>query len=174
MAENRGDRAPRKSGPIGRALGRITKSFAGEEITEGSRWIGNLAETVRRGPKTDGRFRLHEDGGFDLVATAFLYGINVRMLEIRLDQKRRHAARTAYVCFALGWVSFIAWLWRAATMPWTAEHILPAVEFAPFCLIFFLAAFQSGLRHYQISHAALGERLGLFEGGVVLAELAAE
>ena len=157
MPEDRSSGGPRKSGPIGRALGRIVKvfmvpvkGFPGKEIADGGRWIGDLAGSVRRGPKADGRFKFHEDNSFDLVATAFLHGISVRALEMCLDRKRRQTARMAYVCFVLGWVSFTAWLWRAATMPWTAEHVLPVVEFAPFCLIFFLAAFQSGLRNYQI------------------------
>jgi hypothetical protein len=28
--------------------------------------------------------------------------------------------------------------------------VLPAVEFAPFCLVFFLVAFLSGLENYQL------------------------
>jgi hypothetical protein len=126
------------------------KSFPGEEVRDSGRFIGGLAESVKRGSRGRGRFRFHEDGTFDLEATAFLHGISVGELETRLDEIRRQSGRAAYVCFGLGWVAFAAWLWRAATMPWTAGHILPALEFAPFCLIFFLVAFQSGLQNYQI------------------------
>jgi len=156
MLANRDEK--RKLGLVRRSLGRIVnvmftpaRSFPGKEVADGGRLIGGLMDSVKRGRRrADGRFRFHEDGGFDLVASAFLHGISVLELERRLDEKRRQTARIAYVCFALGWVSFGAWLWRAATMPWTVGHILPAVEFAPFCLIFFLAAFQSALRNYQI------------------------
>jgi hypothetical protein len=156
MLENR-DEKPRR-GVIRRGLGRIVnvmlmpvRSFPGREVADGGRLIGRLMDSVKRGRRrADGRFRFHEDGGFDLAASAFLHGISVHELERRLEEKRRQTARIAYVCFALGWVSFGAWIWRAATMPWTVGHVLPALEFAPFCLIFFLAAFQSALRNYQI------------------------
>jgi hypothetical protein len=157
MPGNRSEREQLKPGPIRRTLGRLlnfmmtpVKSFPGEEVVRGGRLIGGLVESVKRRPRSRGGFRFHEDGSFDLAATAFLLGVNVYELEVRLDEKRRQSARNAYVCFGLGWVSFAAWLWRAATMPWTVGHILPAVEFAPFCLIFFLVAFQCGLLNYQI------------------------
>jgi hypothetical protein len=157
MPGNKEEKTQRKPGPIRRTAGRLlnfmitpVKSFPGEEVVKGGRLIGGLVESVKRRPRRRGGFRFHEDGSFDLVATAFLFGMNVHELEIRLDEKRRQSARNAYLCFGLGWVSFGAWLWRAATMPWTVGHILPAVEFAPFCLIFFLVAFQCGLLNYQI------------------------
>jgi hypothetical protein len=157
MPGNRDESPRRKAGSIRRTLGRLlnfmmmpVKSFPGEEVAKGGRLISGLVESVKRRPRSRGGFRFHEDGSFDLVATAFSLGMNVHELEIRLDEKRSQSARNAYLCFGLGWVSFGAWLWRAATMPWTVGHILPAVEFAPFCVIFFLVAFQCGLLNYQI------------------------
>jgi hypothetical protein len=67
-----------------------------------------------------------------------------------LWRRRRESARTAYLSFGLGWLSFFAWLVRAATTPWTSGHLLPVIEYAPFCVIFFLVAFRSALQNYQI------------------------
>jgi len=126
------------------------RAFPRDEIVENGRLIGTLVEKVRRLPSQDGPFRVYEDRTIDLVATAFLHGIAVGELEELLWRRRRESARAAYLSFSLGWLSFLAWLIRAATTPWTSGHLLPVIEYAPFCVIFFLVAFRSALQNYQI------------------------
>jgi len=126
------------------------RAFPRDEIVENGRLIGTLVEKVRRRPRQGGPFRVYEDRTIDLVATAFLHGIAVGELEELLWRRRRESARAAYLSFGLGWLSFLAWLIRAATTPWTSGHLLPVIEYAPFCVIFFLVAFRSALQNYQI------------------------
>ena len=126
------------------------RAFPRDEIVENGRLIGTLVEKVRRRPRQGRPFRVYEDRTIDLVATAFLHGIAVGELEELLWRRQRESARAAYLSFGLGWLSFLAWLIRAATTPWTSGHLLPVIEYAPFCVIFFLVAFRSALQNYQI------------------------
>lgn len=165
ILQNKGDEgsntsssvSPARSSVLGKAWGQTKwlaggpiRAFPKQEIVESGRLIGTLIEKVRRRPRGSGPFRVHEDRTFDLAATAFLYGISVGELEELLWRRRRESARAAYLSFGLGWLSFFAWLIRAATMPWTSGHLLPVIEYAPFCVIFFLVAFRSALQNYQI------------------------
>ena len=126
------------------------RAFPRDEIAENGRLIGTLVEKVRRRPRQGGPFRVYEDRTIDLVATAFLHGIAVGELEELLWRRQRESARAAYLSFGLAWLSFLAWLIRAATTPWAYGHMLPVIEYAPFCVIFFLVAFRSALENYQI------------------------
>ena len=130
-------------------------SFGWGEVRDGRRFIGDLVNSMRAEAPIDRRFQYHKDGRFDLEATASRYGISVWELEKQLAKRRRQFSRRAYLWFSLGWCAFFAWIWRTATLHWTAGHILAAVEFAPFCLIFFLVAFQSALLNHQIRQRRL-------------------
>jgi len=140
---------------IGRAWRRVSwigipfRSFPRGEIVAGARLIGDLAGAFWRGVADD-RFRLGEDRVFDVRATAFLHGMTEAQLEALLWRRRKETARAAYLAFGLGWLSFGAWVGRAAMMPLTSGQFLPAIEFAPFCLVFFLLAFKSALLNFQI------------------------
>jgi hypothetical protein len=112
--------------------------------------IRHLSVTVRSGSRAGRRFRTSGDGGFDLNATAFLYGISVPELERRLKVRRRQTALIAYATFALACIFLTAWVCEALSLPWTAARISLALEFLPFCALFFLLAFYHALLNFQI------------------------
>jgi hypothetical protein len=107
------------------------------------------ARLSNRSPR-DPRFRTSEAREFDLEATAFLHGISVFDLKKRLAERRRQTARIAYVTFALGSLSLIAWMCTAVSAPWTVARAAVTLEFLPFCAVFFLVAFYNGLLNFQI------------------------
>lgn len=119
-------------------------------ISRGASLVRDLSVTLRSGTQRDSRFRTSEDGGFDLEATAFLQGISVFQLERRLRVRRRQTARIAYATFALGCIFLTAWVCEALSSPWTAGRVLLALEFLPFCALFFLLAFYNALLNFQM------------------------
>jgi len=150
---------------IGRAwrgvswIGIPFRSFPRGEIAAGAQWIGELAGVLWRGGGVDARFRIGEDKVFDIAATAFLHGMSEAQLEAVLWRRRKETARAAYLAFLLGWLSFGACVGRAAMVPWSSGQFLPAIEFVPFCLVFFLLAFKSALLNFQIRMRRLASGL---------------
>lgn len=126
------------------------EAFPQREIVENGRLIGFLAAAGKTRAGGNGRFRVNGDRSMDLVATAFLHGISVSELEALLCRRQKVTARAAYLAFGLGWACFLAWLLRAALVPWTKVSLVQALEFLPFCLFFFLMAFKCGLENHQI------------------------
>ena len=124
--------------------------FPHREIARSAEAIGQMWASVRHGRERRSIVEIEEDRSFDLRATAFLRGMTPRALEALLEKRRRATARNAYLCFALAWLFFFGWLYRLAHMPWTSSALLTVLEFAPFCVIFFLLAFKSALQNYQI------------------------
>jgi hypothetical protein len=119
-------------------------------ISRSASLIRDLSATVRSGSRRDRHFRTSGDGGFDLNSTAFLYGISVPELERRLKVRRRQTALIAYATFALACIFLTAWVCEALSSPWTAARIALALEFLPFCALFFLLAFYHALLNFQI------------------------
>jgi hypothetical protein len=119
-------------------------------ISRGASFIRDLVVALRLGSWRDPRFRTSEDGGFDVEATAFLHGISVFELQRRLAVRRRQTARIAYATFALGCIFLTAWVCEALSSPWTAGRIVLALEFLPFCALFFLLAFYNALLNFQL------------------------
>jgi len=119
-------------------------------ISRGASFIRDLVVALRFGSRRDPRFRTSEDGGFDVEATAFLHGISVFELQRRLAVRRRQTARIAYATFALGCIFLTAWVCEALSSPWTAGRIVLALEFLPFCALFFLLAFYNALLNFQL------------------------
>lgn len=119
-------------------------------IARGGRLIGDLAQALRRPPSRDQRFQTLDQGGFDLAATAFSYGMSVAELERRLAARRRQTARIAYATFALAVLFLLAWFWQALSAPMTSTRIISALEFLPFCLLFLLISFYNALVNFQI------------------------
>ncbi|MBN9560490.1 MAG: hypothetical protein J0H14_07130 [Alphaproteobacteria bacterium] len=113
-------------------------------------FIRDLAATLRRGPRDDDRFKTEAGGGFDVDATAFTCGLSVAELEARLAASRKQTARIAYATFALAWMFLLGWLWSALSSPWSAARIASALNFLPFCALFFLVAFYNALLNFQI------------------------
>ncbi len=119
-------------------------------ISRSASLIRNLSATVRSGSRRDRRFRTSGDGSFDLNSTAFLYGISVPEFKRRLKVRRRQTALIAYATFGLACIFLMAWVCEALSSPWTAARIALALEFLPFCALFFLLAFYHALLNFQI------------------------
>jgi hypothetical protein len=122
------------------------------------RSVGERLAAIRRdfdslragGGRSASRMRLDETGAFDLDASAFLHGQRGFVFEQALAGRQRSSARTARLFLGLGVLFFLAWLDRLATMAWTGQAILTALEFTPASAAFFLLAFRFGLENYQI------------------------
>lgn len=119
-------------------------------IGRSASFIRELLSVVRSGQRRDNRFKTQEFGGFDLEATAFSYGLSVAQLEARMATRRRQTARIAYAALALAMFFLATWLWRALASPWTATRLASAIEFLPFCVLFFLVAFYNALLNFQV------------------------
>jgi len=119
-------------------------------ISRSASFIRGLSATLRSGSRRDPRFKSREDGGFDIEATAFLRGISVFELERRLRLRRRHTARIAYATFAMGYIFLAGWVCETLSSPWTTGRVFLALEFLPFCALFFLLAFYNALLNFQI------------------------
>jgi hypothetical protein len=119
-------------------------------ISRGASFVRDLSVTLRAGAQRDPRVRASKDGGYDLEATAFFHGISLFELEAQLKVRRRQTARIAYATFALGCIFLTAWIWEALSSPWTAMRVVLALEFLPFCALFFLLAFYNALLNFQI------------------------
>ena len=108
-------------------------------------------ETLLAGGRQDAsRMRLDETGAFDLDASAFLHGQRRFVFEKALAGRQRSTARNAWLFLGLGVLFFLAWLDRLATMAWTGQAVVTALEFTPASAAFFLLAFRFGLENYQI------------------------
>ena len=113
--------------------------------------------------RDDGRpskVRLDKTGAFDLDAMAFLHGQARPRFEDTLARRRRSTARYAWIFLGLGAMFFVGWLYRLATMTWTVNATLTALQFTPACAVFFLLAILFGLENYQIR---LGRRVSVRE-----------
>jgi hypothetical protein len=109
-----------------------------------------LNELRRGGRQAQSQVRLDETGEFDLDGMALLHGQGLRTFEATLASRQRSTARNAWSFLGLGAVFFAAWLYRLATMTWTVNATLTALQFTPACTVFFLLAFRFGLENYQI------------------------
>ena len=54
----------------------------------------------------------------------------------------------------------VAWLYRLATITWTVNATVTALQFTPACAVFFLLALLFGLENYQIR---LGRKVSVRE-----------
>jgi hypothetical protein len=124
--------------------------FPREEIAKSASAIATVVGVLKRGPRPGPTVTVIDDRTFDLEATAFRQGLSVSQLEALLRRRRRASARFAYLAFGMGWLCFGAWLYRLTHGEWSAGFLVTAVEFVPFCLVFFLLAFKSGLENYQL------------------------
>lgn len=127
-----------------------------EEISDGARLIDKLFGVVRSGPRADERLRTNLDGTIDLVATAFCFGVSPEEMAQRVYVRREQTVRAAYATFALGCLSLLLWLYGAVQIRMSSGRILSAVEFLPFCGVFFLLAFKSAWMNWQLRTLRIG------------------
>ncbi len=153
-------RKPRSA--FGKAVRAAGSLFAGpvdwfgrRGIAQGAALIRALLIALRARSNGDPRIRTSERGQFDLRATALSCGLNMLALEARLAARRRQTAWLAYGAFALGCLFLLAWVWQALGMAWSAARLASALEFLPFCALFFLLAFYNALLNFQIRNGHL-------------------
>jgi hypothetical protein len=121
-----------------------------KSIRRGVALIGDLAHVSRAASPDRERIFVDEDRGLDLRATAFSHGMTEDALRRRLEERRRQTARIAYATFTLACLFLIGWLHAALHTPMALSRIMLAVDFLPFCALFFLIAFYNGLVNFQI------------------------
>ena len=137
-------------------LGAPLAAFPFGQIIRNGRELGQLVSDIRRGPQPPRAMPQQQEGRLDRAATAFVYGLSEGELDERLARRRRQTALTAYLAFGLGWVFVAAWLLRLLDLDGTGQRLLAALQFAPFCLAFFLTAFKHAHVNWQLRTGLLG------------------
>jgi len=138
-------------------LGAPLSAFPLGQITRnGQQQLGSLVSYLRQGPKPPRAVPQHREGKLDKAATAFVYELSETELEKFLSLRRRQTARMAYYAFGLGCISVIAWLLRLLDLDATGQRSMAALQFAPFCLVFFLTAFKQAHVNWQLRTGLLG------------------
>jgi hypothetical protein len=127
-----------------------------EEISGGARLIDKLFGLVRGGPQADERLKVNVDGTIDLVATAFCFGVSSEEFAKRICARREQTVRAAYTTFALGCLSLLLWLYGVVQVRMGSGRILSAIEFLPFCVLFFLLSFKSAWMNWQLRTLRMG------------------
>lgn len=126
------------------------------QIMQNGRLIRGLVSDIKRGPLPPRVIPITPDGKLDFSATAIAYGLSTRDLEAHLAKRRGQTATMAYLAFALGCTFVALWFWRLLELDGTAVRLLVGLQFAPFCLVFFLAAFQQAHVNWQLRTGRLG------------------
>jgi len=133
------------------------------EISDGAKLIDTLFGVVRGGPQADERMKTTVDGGIDLMATAFCFGVSPEEIDMRVRVRRRHTVRAAYTMFGLGCLSLILWVYGVLQIRMSSGRILSAIEFLPFCVLFFLLAFKSAWMNWQLRTLRLGSAVAYLQ-----------
>lgn len=123
------------------------------EIGASGRAIGDQAQDLwaqTRGAVGPQQVITAGDRLVDLRSFAEARGLTDRQTDALMRRRRRETARASYLCFALAWASFFGLLYRALTAPSTSGAFPAAFEFSPFCLMFFLMAFQYALQNFRL------------------------
>ena len=153
--EPKGEGRRRRAGfvvRVGRYLGSPWSSWFGVgAIRSSASFIGERLDEIRAASRRDPRFRLGDDGGFDLEATAFLLGVRVWELEKHLASRRRQTAWVAYASAALALVFVTWWVLRAFEAPSAGlGAALFTLNVLGFALICALTAFYHALVNFQL------------------------
>ncbi len=127
------------------------QAFPASQIVESARLIVALARRIGRGPvRPEPRvFRL-DDGRLDEQATAFGLGLSPEQLRVRLAVRRRQTAALSYASFGLGCLFLALSTLRCLAWDFHGSRMLAALEFAPFCAIFFIVAFQYAHENWRL------------------------
>lgn len=119
-------------------------------ISEGAGSVQRLYRGTRASGKRDHRFKTQENYAFDLVGTAFAYGISIEELERRLTVRRRQTALLSYVLFLMACAFVLAWVWVAVRTVSSGGRFVLLLQFLPFCALFYLMSFYQALLNFQI------------------------
>ena len=157
-AEARQSRSPRSSIWRGTklVLGAPLSAFPLGQIIRNGRQIGSLVSGLHQGPRPPRAVPQHREGKLDKAGTAFVCDLSKAELDRLLSLHRRQTARMAYFAFGLGCLSVTAWLLRLLELDWTGQRLMAALQFAPFCLAFFLTAFKQAHVNWQLRTGLLG------------------
>jgi hypothetical protein len=136
--------------PVGWLVSGPADWFGRKSVDSGAHLIGNLWQGVRTGTKRDSRFKVDENGGFDLAATAFSYGLSVEALQLRMRQRQRTTSMTSYGALIIAVISVIVWIYSAVEQPYTFARLMMVWQFLPFIGLFLLLAFYNALLNFQI------------------------
>ncbi len=137
-------------------LGAPLSAFPLRQVIRNGRQIGSLVSDLRQGPRPPRVVPQHREGKLDKAATAFVCELSEAELDKLLGLRRRQTARMAYFAFGLGWIAVAAWLLRLLDLDWTGQRLMAALQFAPFCLAFFLTAFKQAHVNWQLRTGLLG------------------
>jgi hypothetical protein len=147
---------PRRRSRFRRALGGVGWLFQSpgewlgwQSISAGAGAVGGLYRGTRASQKRDRRFKMQENDTFDLVGTAFAYGISPEELQRRLAVRRRQTALLAYVLFLMACAFFLAWV-CVALRTGAGGRVFLLLQFLPFCVLFYLMSFYQALINFQI------------------------
>jgi hypothetical protein len=151
------DTSPRRRSRFRRALGGIGWLFQSpaewlgwRSISAGADAVGRLYRGTRAGQKRDRRFKTQESYIFDLVGTAFAYGISPEELERRLAARRRQTAILSYALFLMACGFVLAWACVALRTISGGGRVVLLLQFLPFCILFYLMSFYQALINFQI------------------------
>ncbi len=155
--DDAGNSRPRRRSRFRRALGGVGWLFQSpaewlgwRSISDGADAVGRLYRGTRTGQKRDRRFKTQENDTFDLVGTAFAYGISPEELAQRLVVRRRQTALLAYVLFLMACAFVLAWVWVALRTVSGGGRVVLLLQFLPFCALFYLMSFYQALINFQI------------------------
>ena len=137
-------------------LGAPLSAFPFGQIVRNGHQIGSLVSDLRQGPRPPQAVPQHRDGVLDKAATAEAFGLSEAELDKRLALRSRQTARMAYFAFGLGWIFVAAWMLRLLHLDWAGQRLMAALQFAPFCLAFFLTAFKQAHVNWQLRTGLLG------------------
>ncbi|ACB97380.1 hypothetical protein [Beijerinckia indica] len=126
------------------------KAIQWKLIKDNAQFIHELGALLRRKKDHQSGLVIGEDRMLDVAATADLYQVPVEFIEDLIMKRRRQTKQAAYCAFGFGWLAFLYWLYQSLTRSWSSGHVIETLEFAPFCLVFFLIAFRNALLNYQL------------------------
>lgn len=138
------------------AFGGPVSALSLDQIARGGRFIGNLVSNLKHGAAPLSAIPQQPDGTLDRAAMMRAYGLTNAEFDECIALRCRQTARMAYAAFGLAWLFLAAWLIRLLSLDGTGQRILAAVQFAPFCLMFFLAAFRQAHLNWQLRTGVLG------------------
>lgn len=126
------------------------------QIIHNGRLIRGLASDLQRPFPARSAVQCRLDGTLDRTATAFVYNVSEGELDSRISKRRDQTATFAYAALTMGCLSLVAWFWRLLETDTTVERIVTGLQFAPFCFVFFLAAFQQAHVNWQLRTGLIG------------------
>lgn len=135
---------------------RLREAIGLAEIRESGLLVSKLAASLKSGKSRPPQVFIGADRSLDLTATAWSHGVSEETLQLRILERRRQTARTAYVTFIIGWLVLGWWLVQGLMAQWTAGRLALSLEFIPFCGLFFLLALKNAWQNWQLRLGHIG------------------